>query len=186
MRLNDPLITSFEYEGTEYEINLAFDNVLDVFDVIKIPYLHPFEKAKKCLEYLLVDETLETETIIELWNFIFETFIEFEEKKPIQYDLKGNPMPTEEDEDEEEYSDIEQDAEYIYASFRQAYGINLFQEQGKMQWSEFKALLHGLPNNTVFRQIMQIRAWEPSKHDTPETKKEMEKLKRIHALKEVE
>lgn len=185
MRLNDPLVTSFIYKEKEYTINLAFDVVLDAFDWLDRKDLRDYEKAEICLD-LLLNEGIEGGEALELWNYIFENFIQFKEKKAVQYDLKGNPMPVMDDEDEKEYSDIEQDAEYIYSSFRQAYGINLFHEQGKMQWAEFKALLHGLPQNTIMKQIIQIRSWEPSKHDSDEHKKEMKKLQEFYALEEVD
>ena len=186
LRLNDPLVTSIDYKGKEYDIDLAFDNVLDVFDVLKIPHLHPYAKAKKCLEYLLDEETYEEQQVIDLWNYIFENFIIFERKKPIEYDLKGNPMPVHEDDEEEQHIDIAQDAELIYASFLQAYNIDLYQHQGKMHWHLFKSLLNGLPSNTILQRIVQIRAWKPSKHDSAEDKKNMEKLQSIYALEDNE
>ena len=46
---------------------------------------------------------------------------------------------------------------FIYAAFRQAYGIDLFQEQGKLQWWEFVALLGALPSDTRLSNIIDIR-----------------------------
>ena len=34
MKLNDPLVESFEFRGEIYPIDLSFNKVLDVFDVI--------------------------------------------------------------------------------------------------------------------------------------------------------
>lgn len=186
MRLNTPLITSFNYENEEYKIDLAFDNVLDVFDVINDKGLLEHEVAEIGLA-LLLDVDKEGFEALELWDYIFKNFIEFEHKKAVEYDLKGNPMPvTEGDEDNTQHISFEQDAEHIYASFKQAYNMNLFEEQGRLHWFEFHALLHGLPSNTVLRQILQIRAWEPSKGDTPDHIAEMKKLQRYYALKEVD
>ena len=44
MRLNDPLVTSIEFDGTELPIDLTFDNVLDVFDILEDSDLLPEEK----------------------------------------------------------------------------------------------------------------------------------------------
>lgn len=186
LRLNDPLVTSFVYKDKEYEIDLSFDNVLDVFDVFKIPYLHPYLKAKKSLEYLLGEGRYDEEQSIELWSYVYKNFIEFKKSRPIEYDLKGNPMPVRGGEDEESYLDITQDAEFIYASFVQAYNIDLYQQQGKLHWHQFKALLHGLPSNTIMQQIIQIRTWKPSKHDNAENKENMKKMQGIYALREVD
>jgi hypothetical protein len=186
MRLNDPLISSFIYNDKKYSINLAFDNVLDVLEYANSKRFRDHIKAEICLD-LLLNEDVKGIEAIELWNFILENFINFEEKQPVEYDLNGNPMPVIEDEEETgSHMSIEQDAEYIFASFQQAYGINLFHEQGKMHWQEFRALLNGLPDNTIMKRIMQIRAWEPGKHDSEETKENMKQLKRQFALREVE
>lgn len=37
------------------------------------------------------------------------------------------------------------------------YGIDLVEEQGKLHWDKFKALLDGLGPETQFRQIVSIR-----------------------------
>ena len=179
MRLNDPLVTSFVYEGKEYNIDLAFDNVLDVFDVLSDNTLRDYEKAEICLELLLGEQ--EYEQSVGLWNHIYENYIEIKREQHIEYDLKGNPMPVKE-EDGKHVIDLERDAEYIYASFQQAYGINLFEQQGRLHWHEFKALLNGLPSDTIMQRIIQIRMWKPSKHESNEYKENMRKLQKIYAL----
>lgn len=180
MRLNNRLTTSFAFDGIEYDIDLAFDNVLDVFDVLQDKELREYEKAQINLA-LLLDEQ-EYNNPIELWNYIYENFIHKEVKPPIEYDLQGNPMPQHEEDEQEAYYDLVQDAEYIFSSFQQAYGMNLFKEQGKLHWFEFRALLNGLPSDTILQRIVQIRAWEPSKHDSAEYKESMKKLQKAYAL----
>lgn len=184
MRLNDLLITSFIYEEKEYNIDLSFDTVLDTFDVINDEELRDSEKAEINLE-LLLGETIE-DNQIELWNYIYENFIKIKTRQAIQYDLKGNPMPQMEEDDDKPVIDIKQDAEYIYSSFMQAYKINLFQEQGKMHWHEFKALLTGLPPDTIMQRIIQIRVWKPSKHESQEYKDSMRKMQKMYALEQQE
>lgn len=186
MRLNDPLVSSFEYEGEAYDIDLAFDNVLDVFDVLRDQMLRDYEKVEICLELLLGDcFRKKTDNPGELWKYIYETFIHREERQIIEYDLKGNPLPVEEEE-KKRLIDIDQDAEYIFASFQQAYGINLIEEQGKLHWNEFQALLHGLPNHTIMKRVIEIRDWEPSTGDSAEFKRKMEKAQKRVALPEEE
>ena len=48
----------------------------------------------------------------------------------------------------------------------QAYGIDLIEQQGKLHWRKFKALLSGLPENTQFKRIVSVRQWEPSDDKT--------------------
>lgn len=184
MRLNDPLITSFEFGGKEYNIDLSFDVVLDVFDVLGDKTLREWEKTETAL-LLLLDEEIKGQEAINLWNFVYENFIEVKYEQPIEYDLKGNPLPPKPQE-KKRIIDIEKDAQYIYASFRQAYGMNLFKEQGNLHWHEFQALLHALPSDTSMQKIIQIRLWEPQKGDSAEYKENMRKLQKIYALGEVE
>ncbi|GAB3801650.1 bacteriophage Gp15 family protein [Virgibacillus kimchii] len=185
MRLNDNLVTSFVYDQKEYNINLAFDVVLDAFDVLADDTLRDHEKAEVCLGFLL-NESLEGLEAIELWNYIYEEFIEMKQEKRVEYDLQGNPMPTKDEDDGKRLFDFEKDASHIYASFRQAYGINLFDEQGKMHWHEFRSLFQGLPSDTSMKWIMRIRAWEPSKGESKEYKQQMRELQKEYALDDPE
>mgnify|MGYP001237749412 CR=1 FL=1 len=181
MRLNDTLVTSFDYKGEEYEIDLSFDVVLDVFDILDMPELRSYEKAETCL-LLLLNKRFEGLEAVELWNYVFENFIEFKVKKAVEYDLQGNPMPPRKDDDDEKFIDLNLDAEYIYTSFRQAYQMDLYEEQGRLHWHKFKALLNGLPSDTIMQRIIQIRSWKPSKGESNEYKQSMKELQRIYAL----
>lgn len=184
MRLNDPLITFFNFKGKTYDINLAFDVVLDVFDVLDDDYLREGEKVETALELLLNGQ--DHEASVELWNYIYDNILSNTDGDEVEYDLLGNPMPQKpEKEDENRVFDVSQDADYIYASFMQAYGIDLHEEQGKMHWYKFKALLNGLPHNCALKEIIRIRTWKPSKHDSAEVRKEMRELQKEYALKEV-
>lgn len=180
MRLNDPLVTCFPFEGRNYSIDLAFDNVLDVFDVQNNTDLRDYEKFDICLALLLGNE-YKSDNIIDLWEYVYKQFIHFEEKLSIEYDLNGNPMPVKEKENKKTI-DLIQDAEYIFASFQQAYNIDLHQEQGKLHWHVFKSLLNGLPGDTVMQRIIQIRQWKPSKGDPAEYRQAMREMQKIHAL----
>lgn len=187
MRLNRSLVTSFNYDGKTYDIDLAFDTVLTVFDVLDDERLMDLEKAQICLNLLLKDQGYDQSKTIDLWNYIYESFIHVEAEKSVEYDLEGNPMPVQDDDGSDVKAlDLEEDAEYIYASFRQAYGINLYEERGKMHWNEFQALLNGLPEDTIMQKIISIRLWKPSKHDDSEYKKSMRKLQKKYALKDEE
>ena len=73
MKLNNPLVTSFRYNDKEYDIDLAFDNVLDAFDVLKDRALRDNEKAEIAL-MLLLDKEVGEDTV-ELWNYVYDTFI---------------------------------------------------------------------------------------------------------------
>ena len=114
-----------------------------------------------------------------MWNEIFELYLDSTKEEMVKYDIAGNPMPTKE---VEPLIDLDQDAEFLYSSFIQAYGINLIREQGKLHWYEFKALLNGLPENTIIKQIIHIRSYEPGEHDSKEYKKQMQDLQDFYRL----
>lgn len=187
MRLNDPLVTSIEFEGKEYSIDLAFDNVLDVFDVLADESLFPEEKINMSLELLIDDFEEQFQGTIEqqflFFHSIFSTYINTEEDE-IETDRLGNPLPKKPIK-HTKLIDLVQDAKYIYASFRQI-GINLFEEQGKLSWEEFQALLESLPDDTVLAKIIQIRTWKPSKGESTEEKARMKELQKKYALSDAE
>ena len=66
-------------------------------------------------------------------------------------------FPRDEKHDGKKTMDFEQDAGLIYAGFRQAYGIDLFEERNKMDWRIFVQLVRGLPEGTEFSRVVKIR-----------------------------
>ena len=69
--------------------------------------------------------------------------------------------------------DLVLDGDYIAASFQQAYGIDL--TCCDMHWHRFKALLNGLPENTILSRIIGYRTWTRGRRDMDA---ERERLKR--------
>ncbi|AII40429.1 TPA: Gp15 family bacteriophage protein [Enterococcus faecium] len=187
MRLNDPLVTSIEVDGIELPIDLTFDNVLDVFDILEDSDLFPEEKVNMCLELLISDfEKIfqgSSEQQFLLFNYILENYISVGDSDGVETDRLGNPMPNAVK--EKKTISLVHDAKYIYASFRQI-GINLFEEQGRMMWEEFQALLESLPDDTILARIIQIRTWEPSKGESAKEKERMRKLQQKYALPDSE
>lgn len=54
--------------------------------------------------------------------------------------------------------DFKHDADYIYAAFLQAYGINLI--NADMHWFEFLALFRALPEETAMQKIISYRQYD--------------------------
>lgn len=181
MRLNDPLTTEIEFEGTIYPLDLAFDNVLDVLDAITDKSLMAWEKVDLALSLLVGETALNFEKQMDLWSLILENHIQLGKQQKLILDLEGNPMPKPNASNESKSMDLVQDAKYIYASFRQI-GINLFAEQGKMHWEEFQALLESLPEDTILPKIVQIRNWKPQSGDSPKEKERMRNLQNKYSL----
>lgn len=181
MRLNAPLTTEIEFEGSVYPLDLAFDNVLDVLDTISDKSLMAWEKVDLALNLLVGESNLTFEKQMELWELILNRHIQIGSQEKVIYDLEGNPMPTPKSSDDKKSMDLVQDAKYIYASFRQI-GINLFEEQGKMHWEEFQAILESLPDDTILPKIVQIRNWSPSKGESEKEKERMRELQAKYSL----
>lgn len=176
------LQNSIDYNGVTYELNLAFDNVLLVFDVLKDENIDDLFKVFVVMDLLLTQpHELEDEQMVELYTLIMETVILQGKKEEVKRDLAGNVI--EEDEDDKKLYSLEEDAQYIYASFLYDYQIDLIDQQGKMHWFKFNALLASLSDDTMFKRVIDIRQRKPNKHMTAEEKSNLTQLKKLYALK---
>lgn len=81
---------------------------------------------------------------------------------------------------EEPAYSYEHDAGYIYAAFKQAYGVDLARDN--LHWWQFRALFQSLPDDTMFVKIIGYRTANVPANATPEQRQRIEELKRIYAL----
>lgn len=183
-KLTDTLVI----DDKEFPLNLSFDNVLRLFEMWRDEDVPEFVKPHFGIR-ILTGETLEdftVEEMSEVFNEVFEEHISLStvEDNHIEYDLAGNPMKTTASNGKQEQApyDIRYDGDYIYASFLQAYGIDLFDVQGKLHWKKFNALLSGLPEGTKLMEVIKIRKWKAQKGDSAEYKEEMRRLQKDYAL----
>ncbi|BAO08047.1 hypothetical protein MM1p45 [Enterococcus mundtii QU 25] len=183
MKLQYRLEDTVEIEGVSYPIDLSFDTVLRLFDLLKDPILTEPEKIALGLQLLLgVSFLYDIETQNTIFLSILETFDILEKPKP-RYDKKGNQLKPKMKEIADQHFSFDYDAPNIYAAFYQSYGIDLFEERGKMRWEKFIALFGGLPDETRFRQIVSIRTRKmPTGKGNKEAKDELRKLKKLYAL----
>lgn len=183
-----PIEDEIEVNGQKVPIHTAFDVVLRVLDVLQDPQLSETGKLRIILQLFFGKETefleLPAEDQATLFHQVFSMYVKQEEKK-VSYDLQGNPLPEYEEDTKACYS-LKEDAPYIYASFMQAYGIDLLEEQGKLHWFKFQALLSGLPEDTKFRQVVAIRMWEKPSKSKNAHEKQMRELQKIYALPDEE
>lgn len=197
MRLNDPLYTPYEINGKIIELDLSFDNILDVLDVLNDETLDEYDKLSLSCDLLVsnielnVEENendsdnnetkepieLNTDEKSELYLYVKDTYIEIGEENFIERDILGNPMPDQ----SEKTIDFEKDAKFIFASFF-ALGINLYDQQGKLTWMEFQALMNALPDDSIMTKIINIRNYKPQTGESPEYKEQMFKLQKKYSL----
>lgn len=162
------------FKGKRYRVNVAFDNVLLVYKLYDEKILQPSDKIKQALKILTRNPLkvwlLSDLEKIELLDQITKEKINLPKRPQI-----GPPR---------KLMDFEADSDYIYASFKQAYGMDLIKERGKLGWKNFCKLLDGLPDKTKLKEVMRIRAMEvpePTKYNQKERQNIME-LKAYYAL----
>ncbi len=129
----------------KFKLNLAFDNVLRCYEMIDKEDIDELLKIDLVLDMLVKDDCSKLSDLDKrkLLHIIFRDFINTNKKNIKSSNKKA--------------MDYIQDSKYIYASFMQAYGIDLLEEQGKMSWMRFTALLEGLPENTKLKEVISIR-----------------------------
>ena len=199
-KLTDKLVI----DDKAYILDLSFDNILKMFEMMRdddIPeYIKPHFAIRMLVSKSLAGNTREekaesfnsdfegysVEEMSKVFKSVFEEHISLSdvEDNHVEYDLAGNPMKTTASDDTKQRApyDIRYDGDYIYASFLQAYNIDLFDVQGKLHWRKFNALLSGLPEGTKLMEVIKIRKWKPQKGDSSEYKEEMRRLQKDYAL----
>lgn len=175
-----------EINEKKYSIDLSFDNVIRVFDLMKDEAFEEEERIYLAMKMFLdcdvleKDEECNFEMLIEAFNYIKEEFLVADKEETGPVDLQGNPMPVAKT--KELYS-LTHDADYIYASFLQAYGMDLIDAQGELEWDKFNALLNGLPSNTKFKEVIEIRQRPFAKgKGSQEENKNLRELKEVYKL----
>ena len=183
--LNNKLETEVAINDKVYPVNMAFNNVMDFLEIVDNPELNDLEKAQGGIYQLLGEiPKLANPELFKAFHEIVIHFIQTGTKKEMPLGLDGNPMPVKK---QAPIYDLKADAQYIYNSFRQAYGINLFEEQGKLDWREFMSLLRGLPEETEYKKVIDIRTKPYYKgKGMTEANRKLREAKRHYALPGVE
>lgn len=181
-----PLDDMVEIDGKTYELNMAFDNILRLIDLLEDKEIDPITKINIGLK-MLIDDTLDEYSIEkkdEIFYSLIKEIFKIDEEDIQPTDIAGNPMPKMPEDTKKTY-DLKQDAEYIYASFMSDYGIDLFEMQGKLHWYKFKALLGGLTEGSKFLRVIEIRTMElPKGKGMEKERQRIKKLKEIYKLKD--
>ena len=172
MQLQYGLQNEIAINGKIYPLDLSFNTILKIMEVnndndlmlddqmgIIFKLLFNFNDEQL---FNFSQEVLEIEELLTVYNSITKDLFDVAEED--EYDEEGLLIKLGNKNDKQLY-DIEHDAKLIYAGFWQAYGIDLYEQHGKLHWIKFKALLAGLPKDTRFAEVTSLRAWEPSKVD---------------------
>ncbi|MBZ4283346.1 bacteriophage Gp15 family protein, partial [Streptococcus pneumoniae] len=72
MKLNDALITNFSIADKEYDIDLSFNKVLDVFEILKEDEMTRLEQAQLIVHLLTGQELYDIKEVVDCWIYIKE------------------------------------------------------------------------------------------------------------------
>ena len=162
-------------DKSKFVINPAYDTVLEVQKLYKEDTLTEFEKIDQALKMLVRNKwnlrLLNPEEKQKLLSVITKRYVEVETRPQI----KKSPFPV---------LDFEKDGDYIYASFMQAYKMDLIEEQGRLPWKKFLYLFNGLPADTKIKQIMRIRQMPVPEYNGKNSKEiqEINEMKSYYTL----
>lgn len=160
-------------EGKRFEVNPAFDVVLEIQNLYREEELSDLDKLEQALKMLVVSghpEELSMQAKAELLEEIYQRYV----------NMRKRPKAAK----EKNTLDFDYDGEYIYASFMMDYGIDLIDLQGRLPWKKFIALFQGLSKNTKIREVMRIRAMDIPSYNGKNGKevREIQELKSYYAL----
>lgn len=182
-----------EIDGKTYELDMSFDNILRFYEMMNDNELSNFEQIHTGMYMLFSREfDYDIQTLHDILKEVVEKKLVSEDNNNKLVDITGKemdvsklkPKMSEEDEDDKKVYDLKQDAQYIYASFMQDYGMDLFEYHGKLHWYKFQALLSGLSDETKFKKVIEIRTMKlPTGKGTSNQREEIKKMKKIYALK---
>lgn len=170
---------SIEYNGEIIELDLCFDNVLRALELRDDSTFNDYEKFIIWLDMFVLDDSilksLDEQSLLEILDAIFKKIIDSKDESETSESSNG---------DIKLFCFI-QDSEYIYSSFKAEYGVDLIDEQGKLNWFKFLSLLKGLPDKSKFKEILGIRAQKIPKYNrhNKEEIKRIRELKRLYQLK---
>lgn len=134
--------TTVNVNGVTYAIRWGHRSILNIFNLLSDPEIEDRHKKMKAVQLFYPESIPPIEDA-------FEAFTEFVKTPEKRTDISAACI------------DFEFDADVIYASFLQQYGIDLFSTT--LHWYAFTALLGGLGENTALAQRLALRELDTSK-----------------------
>lgn len=151
LSLTHSLENSFIDNGVEHKLNLNFDAVLRWYELMEDDELNSIDKVNIAYEIFTGNEPTDTEQAVKLVEQVAKYVSNASYRTNNAGDSSQGAMTP------FKYYSYTQDAGAIYASFKEQYGIDLVDQQGKLHWDKFKALFDGLSDKTYFKRIIDIR-----------------------------
>ncbi|MBO1628190.1 Gp15 family bacteriophage protein [Bacillus arachidis] len=185
LKLTEREYDFYTWNGVRLELNLAFDNVLMLFELFDDESINEYVKTDIALNMLVVDKLVMNQLDEENKPLLLLDIL----KDRLDIDLKSLMNKQIEEKEEEKVPtiptvDFVVDAERIFSSFLFDYNIDLIEQQGKMQWNKFIALFRNLSSKSPMGQAIQYRTCEippKDKHNADERKR-IKKMKEMYEL----
>lgn len=149
MKLYEPFPDHITVDGQEFRLTLYFDRVLRFLSLLEDKSCTAEEVTEAGFSWLV---DCRRNIPIDMQNRVLQRVVA-DIITPKRRRLNSRRP-------QQKCVDYDFDAAEIYASFWQAYGIDLVRQQGKLHWCAFQALFDGLPDDTPIRRIMRIRTEE--------------------------
>jgi hypothetical protein len=181
-RLYDDLPNKVRVGETDYHLNLAFDAVILAFTALNDKQMTARDRLETFLSVLCIDALPDEDEWASLYAALNEV-LRPSQDAGVKRDLNGDPLKTQKSKPD---FDFDHDAQAIYAAFWQTYGVDLMRERGRMHWYVFQSLLSGLPDNTAFSRIREIRNTHLGDVKDKNERRQLAKLKREVALPDID
>lgn len=175
--LTDIFDDKIEWQGKTYKVNLMFDNILLMFEMLDDNAISKYEKPLLVIAMLIDGETPKFDSYSDaviLYIELLKTFLDIDLSEE-----KGETPSI-------RTFDYKKDAEVIYASFMAEYKMDLFEMHGKLHWKKFVALFSNLNDESKFKQIVGYRVMKTptAKEASEEYRKHIIKMKELYSLDE--
>lgn len=175
----------YTWNGVRLELNLAFDNILMLFDLFEDESINEHLKTDVALNMLVVDKVDINQLDVERKSMLLLDIL----KDRLDIDLRLLMKKKIEEKEEEKAPtiptvDFVVDAERIFSSFLFDYSIDLIEQQGKMQWNKFMALFRNLSSKSPMGQALHYRTCDipPKDKTNTEERKRIKKMKELYEL----
>ncbi|MCU5706150.1 bacteriophage Gp15 family protein [Bacillus wiedmannii] len=175
----------YTWNGVRLELNLAFDNILLLFDLFEDESINEYIKTDIALNMLVVDKVDINQLDAERKSMLLLDIL----KDRLDIDLRLLMKKKIEEKEEEKAPtiptvDFVVDAERIFSSFLFDYNVDLIEQQGKMQWNKFMALFRNLSSKSPMGQALHYRTCDipPKDKTNAEERKRIKKMKEMYEL----
>lgn len=165
--------------GRDYRVCLTFDKVIRFYNTIDSKRVSEREIIASFFD-LVPDaqpKDFSKGQIIQALTFFMDYINYSPYGSQNHVDMTGEAMNQSSD---TKYYDFFQDAQIIYASFLMYANIDLYDQIGKLHWDKFQAVLMCLPDESMFRKVVNIR----QRQATAEERQDGKFIASLHQQKE--